>query len=191
MSYDVFLEGMNSALIKNVPHAFGSHTPDDRCSGCTRPALGLSASICEASAEHDDKAWQSAVIAGCCEPFSLLELSLSDAAWLRCCLGAQGRSAGAERGKPAGGGAEAAGVLAPAPAIQRLKAECPSAHGHPASAASAPVWPAGSASGLHSPSLTSAHPLFACLTAKAVRQGQMEIFNNCFIVRGPHGSWNV
>ncbi len=56
------------------------------------------------------------------------------------------RAAGAEEA--------AAGALAPAPTMQRLKATCPSAQGRPVPAASAPAWPAESARGLHFPSIS-------------------------------------
>ena len=55
--------------------------------------------------------------------------------------------------RAAGAGAAAAGAPALVPAVQRVKAMCPSAHGRPAPAASAPAWPAGSARGLFLPHL--------------------------------------
>ena len=101
------------------------------------------------------------------EPLTSVGPQPCDAVWLRCCSGAQGRGVGAGRAKP-----EAACERA-APSASRcswlraswqqgrrrrqrsdMKAACPSVHGHPAPAASAPAWPAGSARELHSPSLS-------------------------------------
>ncbi len=119
-----------------------------RCSGCTCPALGYPLPIVRPA--RCMRAWHSAVMPAYSEPLILSSLSPAT---------------------PCGSGA--AQALGPAPAAQRLKAACPSAQGRPAPAASAPAWPAGSARGLHPPSLsfsvalTPAPPAVVCGSCSA------------------------